>query len=210
MVHYCIYCGAALPPDAQLCPRCGRLVPEVDTPPTAVAPQEISGAETEPAPDPAPHGITEPEAAAEQPVAPPPQPPEPASPQPVTEEPRPVPSQEPESPPPPQERQTPPAPPFAAPKYAPVGMERTAQRFAQPQADLLTTGGVLGLVLLGLLPLVGWIVLLVWAFDSASGPNHRALAKGLLLAKVLLLILCLLLVGLLMAFVWMLPPYLWY
>ncbi len=204
MVHYCIYCGAALPPDAQLCPRCGRLVPEVEAPaePTAaVAPEEAVEPDTLPAQE----AAAEPEQAAEPPAGPQ----EPVPPQPVTEELRPTPLQ------PPQELEEQPVPPRpaprpAAPKYAPVGMERAAQQFARPQADLLTTGGVLGLVLLGLLPLVGWIVLLVWAFDSASGPNHRALAKGLLLAKVLLLILCLLLVGLLMAFAWMLPPYYWY
>ena len=206
MVHYCIYCGAALPPDAQLCPRCGRLVPEVEAPPAPAAVPAEEAAVGDPL------AAQEAAAAPEQAAEPSAGPPEPAVPQPVEDAPLLLPPDPLPAPQEPAGRPVPPrpAPRAAAPKYAPVGMERAAQKYALPQADLLTTGGVLGLVLLGLLPLVGWIVLLVWAFDSASGPNHRALAKGLLLAKVLLLLLCLILAGLLMAFLWMLPPYFWY
>lgn len=196
MANYCIYCGASLPPDAQLCPRCGRLIPEVDAPPAepAAEPLPVEAEETAPV---AP--------AEEEAPAPPPEDAAAASPQ-LRQEAPPEAAPAYAAPRPPQ----PPleAPRAAAPKYVPMGLPVRGLTENVP-ADLLTTGGVLGMVLLGLLPLVGWIVLLVWAFDAASGPNHRALAKGLLLAKLIVGVLVVLLVWLLM-FLLTMWPYYWY
>ena len=240
MANYCVYCGAALPPEAQLCPRCGRLVPEVEAPSAAPLTREASAPE-EPAvpappleeappvpaqagekalPDaPAPDAPALDAPALDAPAQPGGDPPEeavapaaqtPPAHQPPEETPPPVPQPPKEAPP------APPAPRPTAPKYAPVGMPQASASAARPQPapgfpvprpDLLTTGGVLGLVLLGLIPLVGWIVLLVWAFDSASGPNHRALAKGLLLAKLICGVLCVLWVLFLFFLMDMIPPY---
>lgn len=71
-----------------------------------------------------------------------------------------------------------PVPPYAVPGAY-------AQPYApwEPQPEPLTLGRTVGTLLVGALPLVGWIVLLIWAFESGAEPNRRTLARGYLVVK---------------------------
>lgn len=64
------------------------------------------------------------------------------------------------------------------PKYVPM-----ATYEEQPE---LTTAGILGMLVLAVLPVVGWIIMLVWAFDGQARPFQKRLARAILLFKLLL------------------------
>ena len=55
-------------------------------------------------------------------------------------------------------------------------------------------------LLAGAVPLIGWIVLLIWAFESGAEPNRRTLARGCLVVKAIGLALVVLLYALLFVF----------
>ena len=56
-------------------------------------------------------------------------------------------------------------------------------------------------LLAGAVPLIGWIVLLIWAFESGAEPNRRTLARGCLVVKAIGWALVVLLYALLFVFV---------
>ena len=58
-----------------------------------------------------------------------------------------------------------------------------------------------GTLLAGAVPLIGWIVLLIWAFESGAEPNRRTLARGCLVVKAIGWALVVLLYALLFVFV---------
>ena len=64
------------------------------------------------------------------------------------------------------------------PKYIPM-----ATYEEQPE---LTTAGILGMLVLAVLPVLGWIIMLVWAFDDQARPFQKRLARAILLFKLLL------------------------
>lgn len=88
--------------------------------------------------------------------------------------------------------------PAEQPKYAPVG---PALR-PSAQGAGITTGGVLSMLMLALLPVAGWVLMLVWAFDSQSSEARRCVAKGILLFKLIALALALVLLLALAALGW--------
>ncbi|HIW53866.1 MAG TPA: hypothetical protein H9883_02760 [Candidatus Ruthenibacterium merdigallinarum] len=88
--------------------------------------------------------------------------------------------------------------PAEQPKYAPVG---PALR-PSAQGAGITTGGVLSMLVLALLPVAGWVLMLVWAFDSQSSEARRCVAKGILLFKLIALALVLVLLLALAALGW--------
>lgn len=88
--------------------------------------------------------------------------------------------------------------PAEQPKYAPVG---PALR-PSAQGAGITTGGVLSMLVLALLPVAGWVLMLVWAFDSQSSEARRCVAKGILLFKLIALALALVLLLALAALGW--------
>ena len=53
----------------------------------------------------------------------------------------------------------------------------------QPRPEPLTLGRTIGTLLAGAVPLIGWVVLLIWAFESGAEPNRRTLARGCLVVK---------------------------
>lgn len=70
----------------------------------------------------------------------------------------------------------------------------------QPRPEPLTLGRTIGTLLAGAVPLIGWIVLLIWAFESGAEPNRRTLARGCLVVKAIGLALVVLLYALLFVF----------
>lgn len=75
-----------------------------------------------------------------------------------------------------KEQEKEPKPP--EPKYIPM-----ATYEEQPE---LTTAGILGMLVLAVLPVVGWIVMLIWAFDGQVRPFQKRLARAILLFKLVL------------------------
>ena len=82
---------------------------------------------------------------------------------------------------PPPARNVSPAP--GVPPYAVPGAYAQPYTPWEPQPEPLTLGRTVGTLLVGALPLVGWIVLLIWAFESGAEPNRRTLARGYLVVK---------------------------
>ena len=89
---------------------------------------------------------------------------------------------------------TPPAapggqPPYGMPPYAAPGACGAQGGYAppyaawQPRPEPLTLGRTIGTLLAGAVPLIGWVVLLIWAFESGAEPNRRTLARGCLVVK---------------------------
>ncbi|MFR9216231.1 MAG: hypothetical protein ACLVKK_08360 [Ruthenibacterium sp.] len=89
---------------------------------------------------------------------------------------------------------TPPAapggqPPYGVPPYAAPGACGAQGGYAppyaawQPRPEPLTLGRTIGTLLAGAVPLIGWVVLLIWAFESGAEPNRRTLARGCLVVK---------------------------
>ena len=78
------------------------------------------------------------------------------------------------------------------PKYLPAA---TYEERPEP-----TTAGILGTLVLSMVPIVGWILLLVWAFDGQAAVFQKRLARALLLFK-LILWLVLLIAGALTAYI---------
>ena len=184
MANYCMYCGAALPPQATQCPECGRSVQSLTPvrPLKQQAPEEegsLAGSErkAEVPPDTAEDGASSRETA-----------------QAVPQEERTA-GQGPETPPaadPVSERAVPHREQTfqeaaVTPKYTPVGRPQPGSGTQMQNGEILSVGGVLGMLFLAFLPLVGWIMMLIWAFDSQSSLSRKNIAKGLLLFKLILI-----------------------
>lgn len=185
--HFCIYCGAALPEGADVCPQCGRAVYAQPAAPEQPAEGSVPGqADAAAAPEPG-------AAAAQEPAAEPAAPaaesaaPKAAEPQSAAQSPE-QPVQNPEPPRPKYMPAGAPAPRYgnaaqgapyaagAAPRYAP---------YQPPVPELLGVGSTLGTLVVAFLPLIGWILLLVWAFDSTTAPNKKNLSRALLFYKLI-------------------------
>lgn len=69
-------------------------------------------------------------------------------------------------------------PPYGQNGYAPY-----MPQFQPPES--LSLGTIVGMLVLGNIPLVGWIVMLIWAFDHTPRPNRRNLARGILILKLI-------------------------
>lgn len=152
-MNFCIYCGFPLKPEDRNCPRCGA----------QIAQEEPNTAVQESIPD-----VAQPEQSS----------------QPLEQEP-PV-SQQPQGP----SYEAPPAPQHIPtgntggaypPPYGPNGYAPYMPPYQPPEP--LSLGTIVGMLVLGNIPLVGWIVMLIWAFDHTPRPNRRNLARGILILK---------------------------
>ncbi len=74
-------------------------------------------------------------------------------------------------------------PPYAAPAYGMPGAYAPPRVPYEVPPEPLTMGRTIGTLLIGALPLIGWIVLLIWAFESGAEPNRRTLARSYLVVK---------------------------
>lgn len=70
---------------------------------------------------------------------------------------------------------------YAQPGY--VSNQHTPQRpyTPQPQGGVMSTGQFLGTLLLMMIPLAGFILMLVWAFGGTENPNRRNLSRAMLI-----------------------------
>lgn len=176
---FCMRCGTPLNGAAQ-CPACGY-EPQHDACEVPGGPVPEGQSAAQPAAEPTPAAPRE---ATAGPAAP-----EESAPQ----APQPGPAQGPQAgrqaaPPyaapgavPPPARNVSPAP--GVPPYAVPGAYAQPYTPWEPQPEPLTLGRTVGTLLVGALPLVGWIVLLIWAFESGAEPNRRTLARGYLVVK---------------------------
>lgn len=193
---FCMRCGTPLNGAAQ-CPACGY-EPQHDACEGSGGPVPEGQSAAQPAAEPtpaAPREATAGPAAPEEsaPQAQPPFGPAPGMAPPAWGGPQPGPAQGPQAgrqaaPPyaapgavPPPARNVSPAP--GVPPYAVPGAYAQPYTPWEPQPEPLTLGRTVGTLLVGALPLVGWIVLLIWAFESGAEPNRRTLARGYLVVK---------------------------
>ena len=166
----CPACGKEISEQAVFCPDCGAKQPVPEAPEESAA---VSSAQAvlheEP---PAAPGFKAPERAPEQP--------------------------EPFEQPQPQTPPEPSAPPEALSIYAPYA--QGAQPQPQPEAPVYTDGKdpnrplstwayALALFLMGL-PLIGFVVQIVWAVGGTSSVNRRNLARGYLFLRVCIWVTC--------------------
>ncbi len=154
---FCTFCGAQVPDDIKFCTGCGKPMP----PQVKVQPPLQAQPQVQPQVQPQAQPQVQP-----QPVTPPPPP---AYTAPRSEEPQPQPAYAAPVPPPPQ-----PQPVYATP--------------ADPNAPLppgskyepITTGGYIGIMLLMMLPLINFILLLVWACGGCRKVNKTNFARAML------------------------------
>lgn len=164
---FCTFCGAQVPDDIKFCTGCGKpMPPQVKVqPPLQAQPQVQPQVQPQAKPQVQPQPVTPP---------PPPAYTAPASPQP-----QPQPAYTAPVPPPPQ-----PQPVYAAPSVQPPVYATPAD----PNAPLppgskyepITTGGYIGIMLLMMLPLINFILLLVWACGGCRKVNKTNFARAML------------------------------
>ena len=68
----------------------------------------------------------------------------------------------------------------------------TPQQTAAPQHTVMSTGSFLGTLLLMMIPIAGFILMLVWAFGGTDNPNRRNLARAMLIITAIGLVLTIL------------------
>ncbi len=68
---------------------------------------------------------------------------------------------------------------YAQPGY--VSNQHVPQRPPQPQSGVMSTGQFVGTLLLMMIPLAGFILMLVWAFGGTENPNRRNLSRAMLI-----------------------------
>ncbi len=154
---FCTFCGAQVPDDIKFCTGCGKPMP----PQVKVQPPLQAQPQVQPQVQPQAQPQVQP-----QPVTPPPPP---AYTAPASPQPQPQPAYAAPVPPPPQ-----PQPVYATP--------------ADPNAPLppgskyepITTGGYIGIMLLMMLPLINFILLLVWACGGCRKVNKTNFARAML------------------------------
>ncbi len=98
----------------------------------------------------------------------------------------------PPAPPPP-----PPPPQYQQPVYQQPVYQQPQPTYRAPApgaaaAPVLSVGSYIGMMLLACLPVVGFILLLVWAFGSTENPNKKNYARAVLIISVIALALYLL------------------
>ncbi len=88
--------------------------------------------------------------------------------------------------------------PPVTPHYQPVGGPRQPRRQGEGDgpayargalplggqpAQELTLGTAVGMLLVSLIPIVSWVLLVIWSFDHGEAPSRRNLARALLIFK---------------------------
>lgn len=79
----------------------------------------------------------------------------------------------------------------AAPATPPTAYQQpayTAPASNQALAPVMSVGSYIGMMLLACIPLVGFILLLVWAFGSNENPNKKNYARAVLLLSVIAIV----------------------
>ena len=158
MAKFCTNCGATLEDDKKFCTECGNTVNDVS-----------AGEETAPSPQ-----VTSP---APQAAVPPPQtaaPPQQAAP---------VYVQAPAAVMPP-----PAAQPAYQPAYQPAAVGGDMPPPKGSKYEPISTGGFIGIMLLMCIPIVGQILMIVWACGGCRKVNKRSLARASLIMMVVMLI----------------------
>lgn len=164
---FCTFCGAQVPDDIKFCTGCGKPMP----PQVKVQPPLQAQPQVQPQVQPQAQPQVQP-----QPVTPPPPP---AYTAPASPQPQPQPAYTAPVPPPPQ-----PQPVYAAPSVQPPVYATPAD----PNAPLppgskyepITIGGYIGIILLMMLPLINFILLLVWACGGCRKVNKTNFARAML------------------------------
>ena len=165
MAKICTQCGAELSDDIRFCTECGAPLPEGTAPQTENKPEEEKetvtvAAPAQPEPAPAPEPAPTP--------APPPPPPV-------------------QTPPP---RQTPPPqqPVYQQPVYAaPAAADDRPAKGSKYEP--ISTGGFIGIMLLLCIPIVGLILMIVWACGGCRKVTKRAMARAMLIITAIMLVL---------------------
>lgn len=155
---FCTFCGTQVPDDIKFCTSCGKPMGiTVKVPAQPVQPvQQV------------------------QPQAPSP----PPQPQPQPQQAPPVYTQPQAAPPPQQAYVAPPAQPYAAQPYAAQPYAPAPDPNALPPGskyEPITTGGFIGIMLLMMLPIVNFILLLVWACGGCRKVNKTNFARAMLI-----------------------------
>lgn len=71
--------------------------------------------------------------------------------------------------------------------FLPIGEEpEYDEYYDDPAYDVLSSGQYLGTVLLMGVPVIGWLAVLIWALGGTKNFNRRNLARGVLLAFIIL------------------------
>ncbi|WP_367924373.1 hypothetical protein [uncultured Ruthenibacterium sp.] len=164
-MNYCIYCGFPLKDGNSKCPRCGR-----DLPVDQVEPAETSQSDAATAPV-SPNAETSPVETAPQYSQPSVQQVPPENGAQYAHNPNPNgPSQY--------------MPGGYFPQNYGNGAGYSNYAFCEGP-EMLSVGTIVGMLVLGHIPLVGWIIMLIWGFERSSRPNRRNLARGILIAKLI-------------------------
>ena len=150
---FCTFCGTQVPDDIKFCTSCGKPMGiTVKVPAQPVQPvQQVQPQ----APSPPPQPQQAPSVYAQPQTAPPPQ----------------------------QAYTVPPAQPYAAQPYAAQPYAPAPDPNALPPGskyEPITTGGFIGIMLLMMLPLINFILLLVWACGGCRKVNKTNFARAML------------------------------
>jgi len=175
MAKICTQCGAELSDDIRFCTECGAPLPEGTAPQTENKPEEKKetvtvAAPAQPEPAPAPEPAPTP--------APPPPPP--------------VQTPPPRQTPPPQQpvyqQQVYQQPVYQQPVYAaPAAADDRPAKGSKYEP--ISTGGFIGIMLLLCIPIVGLILMIVWACGGCRKVTKRAMARAMLIITVIMLVL---------------------
>lgn len=89
-------------------------------------------------------------------------------------------------------QQPPPAQTPPRPQYMPAGAP--AQPYIprpiyKQTPEALSLGATLGMLLVAIVPILGWVLLFVWGFDSSTAPNKKTVARALLIEKAIITVL---------------------
>ena len=178
---FCTFCGAQVPDDIKFCTGCGKpMPPQVKVqPPLQAQPQVQPQVQPQAPPQAPPQPQVQPHAQPQvqpQPVTPPPPP---AYTAPASPQPQPQPAYAAPVPPPPQPQPVYAAPPVPPPVYA-APADPNAPLPPGSKYEPITTGGYIGIMLLMMLPLINFILLLVWACGGCRKVNKTNFARAML------------------------------
>ena len=164
---FCTFCGAQVPDDIKFCTGCGKPMP----PQVKVQPPLQAQPLVQPQVQPQAKPQVQP-----QPVTPPPPP---AYTAPASPQPQPQPVYAAPVPPPPPQQPVYAAPPVQPPMYA-APADPNALLPPGSKYEPITTGGYIGIMLLMMLPLINFILLLVWACGGCRKVNKTNFARAML------------------------------
>lgn len=164
---FCTFCGAQVPDDIKFCTGCGKpMPPQVKVqPPLQAQPQVQPQVQPQAPPQAPPQPQVQPQAQPQ------------VQPQPVT--PQPQPAYTAPVPPPPQPQPVYAAPPVQPPVYT-APADPNAPLPPGSKYEPITTGGYIGIMLLMMLPLINFILLLVWACGGCRKVNKTNFARAML------------------------------